>query len=232
MPTTIVLAEDHDVVRQGLRALLEKEPDFSVLGEASEGLRVAELVERTKPDVLILDLAMPGLGGLDVAREVARRVPRTRIVILSMHSAEAFVVQALRNGAAAYVLKQRSAAELITAIREVVAGRRYLSPPLSDKAIEAYTRAQGGEIDAYEMLTTRERQVLHLAAEGLSNPAIAKKLGVSPRTAESHRARVMAKLGLRSRRDLIVYSIKRGLLPETSEPIPSEGDDRSGDDGR
>lgn len=229
-PTTIFLAEDHAILRQGLRALLEKEPDFSVVGEASEGLQVADLVERAKPDVLILDLAMPGLSGLDVTREVARRVPGTRIVILSMHSAEAFVLQALRNGAAAYVLKQRSAAELIGAIREVVAGRRFLSPPLSDKAIEVYARAQGGEVDAYEMLTTRERQVLHLAAEGLNNPAIATKLGVSPRTAESHRARIMEKLGLRSRRDLIVYAVKRGLLPDTAESVEPKEDGRAGDD--
>jgi DNA-binding NarL/FixJ family response regulator len=227
--TTLFLAEDHAILRLGLRALLEKEPDFSVVGEASDGLQVADQVERTRPDVLILDVAMPGLSGLDVAREVTRRVPRTRIVILSMHSAEAFLVQALRNGAAAYVLKQRSAAELIVAIREVVAGRRYLSPPLSDRAIEAYMKAQGGEVDAYEMLTTRERQVLHLAAEGLNNPAIAKRLGVSPRTAESHRARVMEKLGLRSARDLIVYAIQRGLLPETPESIESDKG-RAGDD--
>ena len=229
-PTTLFLAEDHAVLRQGLRALLEREPDFTVVGEASEGLQVADLVERAKPDVLILDVAMPGLGGLDVAREVARRSPRTRIVILSMHSAEAFVVQALRNGAAAYILKQHSADELISAIREVVAGRRYLSPPLSDKAIEAYARARDGEVDAYQMLTTRERQVLHLAAEGLSNPAIAKKLGVSPRTAESHRARIMAKLGLRTRRDLIVYAVKRGLMTDVSETTPSEEVGGTGED--
>ena len=212
----IVLAEDHGVVRQGVRALLEKEPGFSVVGEASDGLQVADLVERTKPDVLVLDLVMPGLGGLDVAREVVRRSPRTRIVILSMHASEAFVVQAFRSGAAAYVLKDSSAVELTLAIREVLAGRRHLSPPLSDKAIEVYVaRAKEGEMDVYERLTTRERQVFHLAAEGLSNPAIGDRLGISPRTAQTHRAHVMEKLGLRTRRDLIVYAVGHGLLPET-----------------
>ena len=214
-PARIVLAEDHGVVRQGLRALLEKEPGFSVVGEASDGLQVADLVERTKPDILVLDLMLPGLGGLDVAREVVRRSPRTRIVVLSMHASEAFVVQAFRSGAAAYVLKDSSAAELVLAIREVLAGRRHLSPPLSDKAIEEYVaRAKAGEVDVYERLTTREREVLHLAAEGLSNPAIGERLGISPRTAQTHRAHVMEKLGLRTRRDLIVYVVGRGLLPE------------------
>jgi two-component system response regulator NreC len=229
-PARIVLAEDHGVVRQGVRALLEKEPGFSVVGEASDGLQVADLVERTKPEVLVLDLVMPGLGGLDVAREVVRRSPRTRIVILSMHASEAFVVQAFRSGAAAYVLKDSSAAELVRAIREVVAGRRYLSPPLSDKAIEVYVaRAKEGEVDVYERLTTRERQVLHLAAEGLSNPAMGERLGISPRTAQTHRAHVMEKLGLRTRRDLIVYAVNRGLLPEgAGDTGPSR--DPSGDD--
>ena len=139
-----------------------------------------------------------------------------------MHASKAFVVHAFRGGAAAYVLKDSSAAELVRAIREVVAGRRYLSPPLSDEAIEVYVaRAKEGEVDVYERLTTRERQVLHLAAEGLSNPAMGERLGISPRTAQTHRAHVMEKLGLRTRRDLIVYAVNRGLLleaPGDTEP--------------
>ena len=218
MTVTIFLAEDHAILRHGLRALLEIEADFVVVGEAAEGLRVADEAERLKPNVLIVDIVMPGLGGLDVAREVARRSPRTRVIILSMHANEAFVVQALRNGAAAYVLKQRSAAELIIAIRDVVAGRRYLSPPLCDKAIDAYTAAQGNVTDPYEMLTRREREVLHLAAEGLTNPAIAGRLGISSRTVETHHANIMRKLGLRTRRDLIVFAVRRGLVPEEMVP--------------
>jgi len=218
MTARILLADDHQVVRQGIRALLEREPGFTVVGETSDGLEVVDLVERTKPDVLVVDLVMPGLGGLDVAREVARRFPKTRIVILSMHSSDAFVLQALRNGAAAYVLKESSASELLQAIRQVLAGRRYLSPPLSEKAIETYVaRAKMGEVDIYETLTPREREVLHLAAEGLGNPTIGERLGISPRTAETHRAHVMQKLGLRTNRDLIVYAINRGLLPGISE---------------
>jgi DNA-binding NarL/FixJ family response regulator len=223
-PVRVVLDEDHAVVRQGLQALLEKEPGVSVVGEASDGLQVADLVETTKADVLVLDLVMPGLGGLDVAREVARRSPRTRIVILSMHATEAFVVQAFRSGASAYVLKESTGAELVHAIREVQAGRRHVSPPLSD-AIEVYVaRAREGEVDVYDLLTTRERQVLHLAAEGLSNPAIGERLGISPRTAQTHRAHVMEKLGLRTRRDLIVYAVNRGLFPAEAGDGARSGD--------
>ena len=229
----IVLAEDHGVVRQGVRALLEKEPGFLVVGETADGLQVAELAERTKADVLVLDLVMPGLGGLDVARQVVRRSPRTRIVILSMHASEAFVVQAFRSGATAYVLKDSSAAELVRAIREVLAGRRHLSPPLSDKAIEVYmARAKEGEVDVYERLTTRERQVVHLAAEGLSNPAIGERLGISPRTAQTHRAHVMEKLGLRTRKDLIVYAVGHGLLPEARGDAEPSRDARSDPEDR
>jgi two-component system, NarL family, response regulator NreC len=225
----ILLADDHQLVRQGIRALLEKEPGFSVVGETSDGLEVADLVEKTKPDVLVVDLVMPGLGGLDVAREVTRRFPRTRIVILSMHSSDAFVLQALRNGAAAYVLKESSASDLLQAIRQVLAGRRYLSPPLSEKAIETYiARAKIAEVDIYETLTPREREVLHLAAEGHGNTAIGERLGISPRTAETHRAHVMRKLGLQTPRDLIVYAINRGLLPDISEGAVA---DRRGDGG-
>ena len=221
-PATVVLADDHQLVREGLRLLLEGVPGLTVVGETSDGLQVADLVERLKPDVLVADLIMPGLGGLDVAREVTKRSPGTRIVILSMHSSDAFVLQALRNGASAYVLKSSSAADLVQAIHEVRAGRRYLSPPLSDKAIAAYVeRAEAGEVDIYETLTTREREVLHLAAEGLSNPAIGDRLGISPRTAETHSAHVMRKLGLKGKADLITYALNRSLLPG-SPPRPKD----------
>ena len=213
--TTVFLADDHPIVREGLRALLERDPGLCVVGETSDGLQVADLVERLEPEVLVVDLVMPGLGGLDVTREVKRRSPRTRVVILSMHASEAFVLRALRSGASAYVLKESTATELVKAIREALAGRRYLSPPLSERAIEAYVeRAKGVEVDIYETLTTREREVLHLAAEGLSNPAIGERLGISPRTAETHRAHVMQKLGLKNRADLVLYAVRRGLLPE------------------
>jgi two-component system response regulator NreC len=220
--TRIALADDHPIVRQGLRSLLEEEPGFSVVGETADGLQVVSLVEQVEPDILVLDLLMPGLGGLDVIREVTRRAPKTRIVVLSMHSSEAFVLQALRNGAAAYVLKDSSTTELVRAVRQVLAGRRYLSSRLSEKAIEAYVnRADRGAVDIYETLTRREREVLHLAAEGLNNPAIGERLGISPRTAETHRTHVMEKMGLRNRTEQIAYALRRGLIPaEGSGVLP------------
>ena len=214
MNVTLLLADDHHVVRQGLRALLEADPDFRVVGEASDGLEVPDLVERLQPRVLIVDLMMPGLNGLEVTRQVSKRSPQTRVLILSMHSNEAYVLEALRNGAAAYVLKDSTAAHLVHAVREVVAGRRYLSPPLSERAIETYAeKAKSTSLDPYETLTTRERQVLHLAAEGLTNAEIADRLSISPRTAETHRANLMRKLGLRSQTDLVRYALRRGIVP-------------------
>lgn len=212
--TTIVLADDHHVVRQGLRSLLEAEPDFSVVGEASDGLETAQLVERLQPDVLVLDLMMPGLNGLEVTRQVGQRSPQTHVVILSMHANEAYVLEALQAGAAAYVVKESTSAELVRAVREAVAGRRYLSPPLSERAIEAYMqKAESAALDPYETLTAREREVLHLAAEGHNNAEIADRLFISRRTVETHRANLMRKLGLRSQTDLIRYALQRGILP-------------------
>jgi two-component system response regulator NreC len=212
--TTIVLADDHHVVRQGLRSLLEAEPDFSVVGEAGDGLEAAQLVERLQPDVLVLDLMMPGLNGLEVTRQVSQRSSRTHVVILSMHPNEAYVLEALRAGATAYVLKESTSAELVRAVREAVAGRRYLSPPLSERAIEAYMqKAKSAALDPYETLTAREREVLHLAAEGHANAEIADRLFISRRTVETHRANLMRKLGLRSQTDLIRYALQRGILP-------------------
>ena len=212
--TTIVLADDHHVVRQGLRVLLEGQPDFQLVGEAGDGLEAIQAVERLKPDVLVIDLMMPSLNGLEATRQVSQRSPHTRVVILSMHADEAYVLAALRNGAAGYVLKDSSAADLVQAVREVAAGRRYLSSPLSERAIEAYVqKAADAAVDPYEMLTNREREVLHLAAEGYTNAEIADQLSISPRTAETHRANLMHKLGLRTHTDLIRYALRRGILP-------------------
>ena len=209
-----MLADDHPVVRQGLRALLEAEQDFTIVGEAADGLEVAGLVERLRPNVLVLDLMLPGLGGIEVTRQICHRFPQTRVVILSMYANEAYVLEALRNGAAGYVIKEASAAQLVQAVREVSAGRRYLSPPLSENAIEAYIqKAQATPLDLYETLTTREREVVHLAATGNSNVEIADRLGISSRTAETHRANLMRKLGLHSQTELIRYAMRRGILP-------------------
>ncbi len=212
--TNIVLADDHQVVRHGLRVLLESEPNFRIVGEASDGLEAIELVERQQPDILVLDLMMPGLNGLEVARQSSHRSPRTNVVILSMYNNEAYVLEALRAGAKAYVLKASTSDELVRAIREVVAGRRYLSPPLSERAIQAYSqKAESAAVDAYETLTTREREIMQLAAEGCTNADIASRLSISPRTAETHRANLMRKLGLHTHTDLIRYALRRGILP-------------------
>jgi len=211
--TTIVLADDHHVVRQGLRSVLEAEPEFSVVAEASDGLDAVRRVEDLRPDVLIVDLMMPGLGGLEVTRQVRKCSPQTHVVVLSMHGSEAYVLEALRNGAAAYVLKNASTADLVQAVYEVTSGRRYLSPPLSERGIEAYVeRGRTGPADPYELLTTREREVLHLAAEGNSHAGIAARLGISPRTAEVHRANLMRKLNLHSQTELIRFALQRGIV--------------------
>ncbi len=199
---TIVLADDHHVVRQGLRALLEAEPAFRVIGEAGDGLEAVQQVEHLRPDVLVLDLMMPGLSGIQAARQIHARFPHIRIVILSMFDSEAYVVEALSGGASAYVLKGSTTEDLVAAVREVLAGKRYLSPSLSERAIEAYINyvqsAKSGELDVVETLTLREREVLHLAAQGYTNAEIAKMLTLSSRTVETHRAHMMRKLGLHS----------------------------------
>jgi len=211
--TTIVLADDHHLVRQGLRALLEAEAGISVIGEAGDGLEALQLVEQLSPNILVLDLMMPGLNGLEVTRQLAKISPKTRIVVLSMYANEAYVLEALANGASAYVLKDSQSGDLLHAVREVAAGRRYLSPPLSDRAIEAYqAKAKAARLDRYETLTTREREVLQLTAEGHTNTEIASRLGISARTAETHRANLMHKLVLHTQADLIRYALRRGII--------------------
>jgi two-component system, NarL family, response regulator NreC len=212
--TTVVLADDHHILRKGLRALLEAEEAFAVIGEEADGLKVVDLVDRLRPDVLMLDVMMPGLNGLEIARRIVQRGLRTRVVILSMHANETVVREALRNGAAGYVLKDADPAEMVQAVREVSAGRRYLSASLSERAIEAYAQhAQDAPADLYETLTAREREVLQLAAESSSTIEIAARLGISPRTVETHRENLMRKLGLQSQTDLIRYALRRGILP-------------------
>jgi DNA-binding NarL/FixJ family response regulator len=212
--TTIVLADDHHIVRQGLRALLEVEPGFNVVAEAGDGLEALQLVEQLGPNVLVLDLMMPGLNGLEVTRQLTKHSPKTGIVILSMYANEAYVLEALANGASAYVLKDSDSADLVHAVREVAAGRRYLSPPLSDRAIEVYqAKAKAATLDRYETLTTREREVLQLIAEGHTNTDIASLLGISARTVETHRSNLMHKLVLHTQADVIRYALRRGIIP-------------------
>jgi DNA-binding NarL/FixJ family response regulator len=213
----ITLSEDHQIVRQGLRALLEAEPDFCIVGEAADGIEAAQLAERLQPDVMVVDLMMPGMNGLEVTRQVSRRSPETRVIILSAFENEAYVAEALGIGAAGYVLKRSSAADLARAVREVAAGRRYLSPALSERAIEAYVRyveeVKDTTEDPQATLTPREREVLYLVAQGNTTAEIAAQLVISPRTVEVHRANVRRKLGLSSPTDLIRYAMQHGILP-------------------
>ncbi len=210
----IVLADDHQVVRKGLRALLSAEQDFMVVGEAGDGLETVKLVEEQKPDILVLDLMMSGINGLEVTRQLMKKLPELKIVILSMHSNEAYVLEALRSGARAYILKESSPEELIRAIREVSAGRRYLSSPLSERAIEAYTqKIEKKPVDPFDQLTSREREILILAASGCTNSEIAAKLYISPRTVETHRMNLMRKLDLRGHAHLIQFAIQHGIIP-------------------
>jgi len=211
--TTIVLVDDHQVLRQSLRALLEQEADFKVVGDAGDGVTAIEAVEHLEPDVLVLDVMLPGLNGLEVARRVAKRVPRTRIVMLSMFGDESYVLRALGNGASAYVLKSAAYEDLVRAIREAMAGRKYLSPPLSDQAIKTYQEAaRTTPFDKYDLLTDRERQVLQLVAEGGTSAEIGSRLGISQRTAETHRSNLSRKLGLRSQTELVAFALRRGLI--------------------
>jgi two-component system response regulator NreC len=210
---TILIADDHEVVRLGLKRLLEVEADFRVVGEAQDGLEVLPTVKRLQPDVLVLDLVMPGLNGLEIIRQVQENAPATHIVVLSMHANEAYVVDAFRHGAGAYVLKGSDGSLVIEAIRAVLADNRYLGPPLSEGALKEYlSKAKGALEDPFDALTPRERQVLQLVAEGYTSAAIAERLKISRRTAETHRANVSRKLGFRNQSDLVRYALQRGIV--------------------
>jgi two-component system, NarL family, response regulator NreC len=214
---TVVLVDDHNVVRHGIKALLEAQQNIQVVGEASTGVEAAQLVQKLKPNVLIVDLMLSDMSGLAVIRQCRKKSPKTAAIILSMYGNDCYVVEALQAGAKAYVLKDASPEELLKAVREVSAGFRYLAPPLSDRAIEVYLlRSEDSVLDPYDMLSTREREVLNLSAQGMTSSDIADKLFISPRTVEVHRSRVMHKLSLHNRTELIHYAIRRGLLPRES----------------
>lgn len=212
-PISVLLADDHHIVREGIKMLLEAQSDISVIGEASDGLRAVELAIRLKPLILMADLMMPGLSGLEVTKQVIQHQSRTKVIILSMYSNEAYVMQALRNGASGYVVKESNVSDMVQAVREVANGRPYLSPSISRLAMDAYIeKAKSSSLDPYDIFTDREKEVLHLIAEGFSSAKIAARLYISPRIAESHRANVMKKLGLQTPTDLIKYALKKGLI--------------------
>jgi DNA-binding NarL/FixJ family response regulator len=208
MQPTILLADDHVLVRQGLRALLE-DADFPVVGEASDGREATDLARELKPDVAVLDLCMPLLNGIDAAVEIVRAVPSTRTILLTMHTAEQFVLRALRSGLHGYVLKSEASACLIQAIHEAVNDRLYLGPGVPPSVLEAWL---SGKCEPGYELSSRERQILQLVAEGRSTKEVATLLGISPKTVETYRARIMVKIGLHDTPGLVRYAVRNGLI--------------------
>jgi DNA-binding NarL/FixJ family response regulator len=210
----ILLADDHPVVRAGLRAVLEGESDFAVLGEAVNGLQAIHLTESLAPDVLVLDIVMPDVDGLEVVRRVRKSAPKTRVVMLSIHANESYAAQALRNGASAYVVKNAPTQFLMDAIRVAAAGKVYFSPPLSKKTIQSYLeKAQESQHDPFALLTTQERVILQLTVHGMTSAEIGSRLYISSRTVETHRAHIAKKLGLRTQAELIHFALQNGMLP-------------------
>jgi DNA-binding NarL/FixJ family response regulator len=212
----VLLADDHTIVRQGVRLCLEAMGDIEVVAEAEDGQAAVQLACQLRPDVAVVDLTMPRLNGVEAIRQIKRDVPSTEVVVLSVHDSEAYVVQALRAGAAGYVLKRNAATELAAAIRAAHDGQAYLHPSIARRVIDDYlSRIHGSEdgvSEPHERLTPREREVLQLAAEGHTTRAIAGLLCLSTKTVEHHRSSVMTKLGLHGQTELVKYAIRAGLV--------------------
>ncbi len=208
MPLHIVIADDHTIVRQGLRALLERE-QFEIVGEAADGQEAVRLVGKLRPAVAVLDVAMPGLNGIDAAREISRLSPQTKTILLTMLTEDQYVLESLRAGVRGYVLKSNSSEELVRAIRDVCDGKVYLTPAASTAVVQAYVAISG--VSPPE-LTEREREVLQLVAEGKSSKEIAENLGITWKTAESHRTHIMEKLAIHDIAGLVRYAIRHGLV--------------------
>ena len=210
----ILLADDHNVLRQGLRRILEEQPEVEVVGEARNGREAVALAASTHPDVVVMDISMPLLNGLEATRQILQKNPRLNVLILSMYSDETYVVQVLRAGARGYLLKDSAEEELIDAVRAVSKGQTFFSPKIKDMLLgDSMQRLrEEGVTDSYELLTPREREVLQLIAEGKSNKEAATALFVSPTTIETHRARIMEKLDLHSTADIVLYSVRKGIV--------------------
>ncbi len=206
----IVIADDHGVVRDGLTALLEEEPGWTVVGTAADGQEALELIRRLRPDLALLDITMPGMSGLEVARIAARELPQVRILILTMHEEEAFFFEALRAGAAGYVLKGAGSEELLSALHAVLEGGVYLPPKLAALLVQDYL--EGPREGGTDPLTPREREIVRLIAQGLTNRQIAERLVLSLNTVKTHRLNIYRKLGLQSRSELVAYALRRGWL--------------------
>ncbi|MFQ5595270.1 MAG: response regulator [Anaerolineae bacterium] len=208
----ILIADDHGVLRAGLRILLNAEPDLEVVGEAADGHETLRLARKLNPDVLLLDISMPGLSGIEVTRQVKQVLPESRVLILTVHEDDSLLREAMRAGAAGYIIKRAVESELINAIRAVWRGDLYVHPAMTRALLGDLRRTRSSEEDPVEPLTPRETEVLQLIAQGHTNRQIAETLTISVRTVETHRANLMDKLGLRSRVELVRYARERGLL--------------------
>jgi DNA-binding NarL/FixJ family response regulator len=210
----VLLVEDHTIVRKGLRALLEGQSDIQVVGEAEDGRQALEQVQQLLPDVVLMDIGMPGLNGLEATRQIKHQFPKTKVVVLTMHTNAEYIFNVLQAGASGYLIKQAATEEVISAIRAVYRGESFLSPSISTKVIEEYLRRAGKTelVDPFERLTSREREVLQLIAEGHSTQEIATLLYVSGKTVETHRARLMEKLDIHTIAELTQYAIRKGII--------------------
>lgn len=210
----VLLADDHQLMRSGVRLMLEREPDLGVAGEASDGREAVALAKSLKPDVVVMDIGMPNLNGIEAAHQMTQENPDLAIVIVSMHSDESYVLRALKAGARAYLLKDSAEADLIKAVHAVAGGKSFFSPAVSKMLLDDYVRKlkRSGTEDAYDLLTPREREILQLIAEGKSNKDIANLLNLSVYTVESHRSNLMEKLNLRGLPELILYAVRKGII--------------------
>lgn len=210
----ILLADDHTIVRQGLRKLLEERPEWEVVAEAGDGREAVRLAEQHRPDVAIVDVAMPLLNGIETTRQITKRVPNTRVLVLSMHADEAYVTQILQAGATGYLLKDSADVDLVKAVEEAVSGRSFFSPAIARVMLDDYRRqlTDKGVSDRYEILSEREREIFQLIAEAKANKEIAALLNVSTSTVETHRAHIMEKLDLHSAAEIVLYAVRRGVI--------------------
>ncbi|HLF98213.1 MAG TPA: response regulator transcription factor [Methylococcaceae bacterium] len=210
----ICIAEDHTILRAGLRALLASHPEVEIVAEAADGLELLSAVQKHHPDLVLLDLSMPRLHGLEAIKEIKQRNPQIRIVVLTMHDTEEYVLAALQGGAEGYVLKENTEGELMLAVNAVLAGKTYLSPEISGKIVSSYLvgKKTAAPTSHWETLTHRERQILKLIAEGYKNKEIAESLHMSVKTVETHRMHLMKKLDLHSAAALTAYASEKGLL--------------------
>jgi two-component system response regulator NreC len=210
----VLLADDHNLIRAGLRLVVSQQPDFQVAGEAENGRQAVALAEQLKPDVVVMDIKMPDLNGIEACHQIRETLPDTQVVMLSMHSDEAYVLRALKAGARAYLLKDSAEADLARAIRAAVDGKSFFSPAVGKVLLEDYMRKlqRTGAEDSYELLSPREREILQVVAEGKSSKEIANVLNLSVYTVETHRAKIMQKLNLRSMPELILYAVRKGII--------------------